>query len=208
MSCNRIKHFNKNIPSDIKNIYVLENLNKIDNLLFIHHNNNLIISNNMVHFSIYDTIYNLIDIAKIINHEQIFEYYNDTINSINNTYLKNTKCVFLSTHFLPKNLYNLLLSISNIISIDDFYNYYIDPEEINKCKYNNVIYYYLMYKSIIPSSVFNFYNSLIPIDIRIDNIINIPNIDVYLNTMNLINNDKTINDEILNKIRDKQKIFY
>ena len=195
-----LKKSNKNIPTEIQKIYILDlydslnrYLNGCKKLICLHYNYSLIISDDMSHLSINDIIENLTNIAKAMSYKptNILEISGDIEDNIYN-YLNN----------LNQN------EILNIFS--SFYNNYIDPTKLNVCQYHHVIDYFLLIEQPMPPKMFNFFNTLISEDNRINDIIDIPNIILYFSVMNMYSSSLVINSDIINKIKHllKKIIYY
>ena len=185
-----LKKYNKNIPSNIEKIYLLnlyDNLDRYLNgyrkLICIKYNYYLIISDDMNHLSISDTIENLTNIARVMNG-------------------KGTDILEIS-NFIKDDIYNYLNKLSQNDILDmfsSFYNIYIDPSKLNLCQYHHIIDYFLLFEQQMPPKMFNFFNTLIPEDDRINDIINIPNIISYFSIMCMYSTSPIINLNLINKI--------
>ena len=186
-----LKKYNKNIPSNIEKIYLLnlyDNLDRYLNgyrkLICIKYNYYLIISDDMTHLSISETLENLTNIARVMNG-------------------KETDILEIS-NFIKNEIYNYLNKLNKDDILDmfsSFYNNYIDPSKLNLCQYHHVIDYFLLFEQQIPPKMFNFFNTLIPEDDRINDIINIPNIISYFSIMNMYSTSPIINLNLIIKIK-------
>ena len=195
MDLDTLKITNKNIPSVIEKIYVLnlyDNLNVylkgIKKLICLKYNCYLIISDDMTHLSITDTIENLTNIAKVLCHK--------------------SENILKMSYFINEDFYYYLDNLykEDIIDIfSSFCNIYIDPSKLNLCQYHHVIEYFLIYEKIMPPKMFNFFNTLIPENDRINDIINIPNIISYFSLMNMYPPTLIINNEVISKINKISK---
>ena len=192
MDLNKLKQSNKSIPTNIKKVYLLDlydtfnkYLNGTRKLICLKYNYNLIISDNMDHLSINDTIENLSNIGKIMCNKPI------NISEL--------------SYFMNEDIYDYLenLQQGDIIDIySSFYNNYIDPSKINLCQYHHVIDYYILYEKVMPPRVFNFFNTLFLEDDRINDIIEIPNIIMYLSIMCMHSSSSILNNKVVKKVRE------
>lgn len=187
-----LKKYNKNIPSNIEKIYLLNLYDNLDRyldgcrkLICIKYNYYLIISDDMIHLSISETIDNLTNIAKVMN-------------------CKGTDILEIS-NFIKDDIYNYLNKLNQYDILDmfsSFYNNYIDPTKLNLCQYHHIIDYFLLFEQQMPPKMFNFFNTLIPEDDRINDIINIPNIILYFSIMSMYSISPIINVNLINKINE------
>lgn len=187
-----LKLQNKYISPNITEIYLLTLYDNIcqyligpKQLICIRYNHSLILCDDMCHLNIYDIIDNLTNIGKIIIH------HNENVQQITNN--------------ISKELFDYLINLNSEDIIDmytNFYKKYIDPTHLNICQYFHVIYYYLLFEKTMPPCVFNFFNTLTPEDERINNIIKIPNILMYLSMMYIQSKTIIINKEVIEKVNN------
>ena len=190
MNLDNLKKYNTNIPSNIKKVYLLklfDNLNSYFNgsrkLICLKYNNNLIISDDMIHLSISDILEKLSNIGKII--------CNKPINVLEISYAMDVNIYYYLNYLQPEDIIDIYSS---------FYYEYFDFRKENLCQYLHVINYYIINEEVMPPKMFNFFNTLISEDDRINDIIDIPNIIKYLTKMCIYTPSQILNKDVIKKI--------